>query len=291
MIAVAVVPAVIFFVVWVYFPVLYSMYVSLYDWRTNALTQTYIALDNYVRLFREDPLFYTSLRNTFLFTLAAVPLGAALALGVALLINSLPRGQSFFRTIYFLPVVTSTVAVSIIWKWLYQDQFGLINQTLRVILVDVLGLGVSPTIQWLTSKGMALPSLIIVSLWQGLGYNLVLFLAGLTAIPREFYDAAQVDGAGRWSLFRHITLPLLQPTLLFVVITGVINGLQVIVPMFVITQGGPANATRSVVLHLYEKAFFGYQLGYASAVGFILFLIILVFTFVQLRLMRQTWEY
>jgi multiple sugar transport system permease protein len=213
------------------------------------------------------------------------------ALFVAMLINSQKRLVSFFRTTYFIPVVTSAVATSVMWRWLYQPRFGLINQLINLVFVDTLGLHINPSIQWLTSKSLAMPSIIAMDIWKGLGFTMVLFLAGLTSIPSVYYEAAKIDGAGRWRLFRHITVPLLQPTLVFVLVTGMIGSLQVFTPMYVMTAGGPVNSTKTIVYLLYDKAFTIYRFGYASGLAFMLFAIVLVLTAIQLRLTRMRWEY
>lgn len=291
MVAAATVPTISFYLLWVFIPVTYTFVMSFFNWRPQSLHQEFVGLANYVRVFFQDPLSLTTLRNTFYYTLVTIPATTFLSLIVAVMINSLPRGKALFRTLYFLPVVTSIVATSIMWKWLYQDRFGLINQVIKLALVDTLGFKINPFIQWLTSNSLAMPSIMAMSIWQTLGFNMVLFLAGLTSIPQVFYDAAKIDGAGRCQVFRHITIPLLRPTTIFVVATGMINGMQVITPMYVMTQGGPANATKSIVLHLYEKAFFSYLFGYASAIAFVLFVIIFLLTLIQLRIMRTSWEY
>jgi multiple sugar transport system permease protein len=207
------------------------------------------------------------------------------------MINSLPRFVAFFRVIYFLPVVTSVVAISVMWQWLYQGRFGLINQVLRLVLVDTLGLQVNPSIQWLTSKELAMPSVIAMSIWQGVGFTMVIFLAGLTSIPAVYYEAAKIDGAGNWKRFLHITIPLLRPTMIFVLITGVIGSMQVFTPMYIMTEGGPVNSTKTMVFHLFDKAFSTYRFGYASSLAVILFIIILGFTLVQFRFLRTRWQY
>ena len=223
--------------------------------------------------------------------MVTVPIGLILALIVAVMVNSLPRLVGFFRATYFLPVVTSVVATSIMWRWLYQARFGLINQLISMVFVDWLHLSIDPSIQWLTNRALAMPSVMAMSTWKGLGFTMVLFLAGLTSIPGVYYEAAKIDGAGTWQLFRHITIPMLQPTMIFVLATGMIGGMQVFAPMFVMTQGGPANMTKTIVYHLYEKAFTIYRFGYASSLAFILFVIILVFVALQLSVMKTRWEY
>ncbi len=291
MILAAVVPTLAFYLVWVGIPMVYTFVMSFFDWNPLAAQQRFLALVNYQEALGKDPLFWRVLQNTLYYTVVTVPVGAILALLVAVLVNSLPRLVSCFRVTYFLPVVTSVVATSVMWRWLYQARFGFINQLIRMVGVDTLHLAFDPSVQWLTSRTLAMPSVMAMSIWKGLGFTMVLFLAGLTSIPPVYYEAARIDGAGRWRLFWHITVPLLQPTLIFVLVTGIIGGMQAFTQMYVMTQGGPANMTKTLVYHLYEKAFSIYRFGYASAIAFILFLIILIFTLLQLRVMRISWEY
>lgn len=291
LILLAVVPAVIFYLLWVIIPLFYSGYISLFDWAPLRANQPYVGFGNYIEAFTRDPLFRQVLGNTIYYMVVMVPVNAAIALGVAVLINSLPRYRGVYRVIYFLPVITSSVAVSILWKWLYQGRFGLFNQILELILVDLLHLPVDPRVPWLTNPSLAMPSVMLMSVWQGMGFTMVIFLAGLSGIPQVFYEAARIDGAGRWQQFRHITIPLLQQTTVFVIITGVIGAMQVFTPMYIMTDGGPVNSTKTYVFHLFDKAFGVYRFGYASAMAFILFAIILVLTLIQLRLTRVKWSY
>lgn len=277
------IPTFAFYIAFTFGPIVYAFYVSLHDWNVLG-NQGFIGFANYERALTRDPLFFRSLTNTALYTLGTVPTGLVLGLLFAWLINVIPkRLVSFFRTIYFLPVVTSLVAAAVIWEWLYQPRFGLFNQ-----LLSFVGIGRQ---LWLESASLALVSIIIMVVWKGLGHNIVLFMAGLQGIPQDLYEAASIDGATRWQTFRHVTVPLLRPVVTFVSVIGVINGFQAFSEMWVMTRGGPLHSTRTIVLHLYQRAFETFQLGYASATAFILLLIILVFTVVQLRLQRTNWEY
>lgn len=291
MILTAALPTAAFFLIWVGIPMVYSFVMSFFNWSPLMRTQIFLGLANYQEAFVVDPLVIKTLVNTFYYTVGTVPVRLFLALIAALMVNSLPRFKGLFRTGYFLPVVTSAVAVSVIWKWLYQPNFGLINSVLRVILVDTLHLQVDTTVPWLLSTRLAMPSIMIVSIWGGLGFTMVLFMAGLTNIPSVYYEAAKIDGAGRLALFRHITWPLISPTTVFVLTTGLIGGLQVFTQVYVMTMGGPANATKTLVFYLYNQAWQVYRFGYASALAFILFAIILVLALIQLRVTRTNWEY
>ncbi len=287
----AVVPAVIFFIIWLVIPLLVSAVMSLRDWSPLRPENPFVGLQNYVEALTRDPLFIQTVRNTFYYMLLTVPLGSLLALIVAVMINSLTHLRGLFRVTYFLPVVTSGVAVAILWRALYQGRFGVFTQILQKVLVDTLHLNVNPSLQWLTSKDLAMPSISAMVIWQSLGFTMVIFLAGLSSIPPVFYEASKIDGAGPIQRFRYITLPLLRPTLLFVAVTGVIGSMQAFTAMFLMTQGGPLNSTRTMVYHLYDKAFKLYRFGYASALGMILFAIILVITLIQLRFLRTRWSY
>jgi len=279
---VAIIPAVIFFIVFRYGVMAYAFYLSLHKWNMGNLLA--VGLGNYVRVLTEDPLFYKSLGNTFYYAMVVIPLGTLLALLIAIAVNQLDTIGKVFRAIYFIPVVVSMVAVAVVWKWLYQPTFGLIN-----FIIQALG---GPRIMWLQSPYAAMPAVMIASIWRGLGYTLIIFLAGLQGIPRVFYEAAIIDGANRWQLFVRITLPLLKPTVTFVLVIGVIGSLQVFAPMYVLAQGsGPLNSTRTIVVHLYERAFTYFEMGYGSAAAFVLFIIILILTMVQLYLLRMKWEY
>jgi len=291
MILLAVIPVLLFNGLWSFFPILYSLIMSFFEWNPLAVQTKFLGLANYIYAFSQDTLFWLSLRNTLYYMIITVPMGIFLSLLVALLINSLPRLVGFYRTIYFIPVVTSMVAVAIVWRWLYQTQFGLFNQILQMVLNDFLHLNVNTSIQWLTSTSLAMPSVMVLSIWKGLGFTMVLFLAGLTSIPSIYYEAAKVDGAGRWQLFWNITIPLIQPTMIFVTITGVIDALQTFTPMYIMTGGGPVNATKTIVFILFDQAFKVFHFGYASALAFILFFVIMVLTLIQWRFMRVRWEY
>jgi ABC-type sugar transport system permease subunit len=283
-----VVPLVLSFTAFWVYPAVRGFWGSFTLWRGFNPEAPFIGLQNYVRAF-QDPTFRISLGNTFYYALLTVPLNVALALMLALGIEASGRLRTFFRTIYFLPVVTPVIATALIWKWLYQPSLGLIDQLLTMAEL--------PTQRWLLSSSLALISIVIYSIWKNVGFNMVIFMAGLTAIPQDYYDAAKVDGANPWQLFRHITLPLLRSTFVFILVTGVISSLQVFGPIFVMSSqgdsmpGGPNNSTMVVSVYQWLTAFRELELGYGSAMGFILFIIVLLLTVLQLRFLQTRWEY
>ncbi len=284
------VPLLVFYIGWLFYPLLQSLVGSFLDWKPLLkLPQPFLGAGNYIEAFN-DPIFRITLRNSLYFAILSVPLGALVSLALALMLNAMTHGASIYRTIYFIPVITSLVACAIMWRWIYQAQFGLLNAILRQ-LADVLHAPIPRYTNWLADKNVAMDAIIVMNIWRDCGYAMVIFLAGLQGIPATYYDAAKVDGAGGWQLFRHVTLPLLQPTTVFVMVTGFIGALQVFTQVFVMTRGGPGNATRVVVLYLYEKAFSSFRFGYASALSVILFAIILVLTLLQLRVLTARWEY
>ncbi|NLE45158.1 MAG: sugar ABC transporter permease [Chloroflexi bacterium] len=289
-ILVALVPMCAAFVLFWIYPMLHGVWGSLTLWRGFNPDQPFVGLRQYQNLFR-DPIFVKALSNTFYYALLYLPAGIVLSMCLALAIEATGALRGLFRMLYFMPVVTSTIATALIWRWLYQPSLGLFNQILAL-----LGL---PAMQFLQSTTQALPSIVVYALWKNLGFNMVLFMAGLSAIDQTYYDAARVDGANRWQVFWHITLPLLQPTMVFVIVTGIIGSLQVFGPVYVMSSGGggsalpggPANATMVVSVYQWLIAFRELELGYGSAMGVVLFIIILVVTLVQTRFLRTRWEY
>lgn len=270
-------PFVALFVVFSLGPVLASLGMSFTDMRRTDIRNPFavdiVGLDNYVSLV-QDPLFRKVTLNTLLYLLLGVPLTMAVALAVAIGINRIERFRGFFRVGYYLPVVTSIVAVSVVWKYLYRDNGGLFNTALGWVGIDGPG--------WLDSTTLSLPSLVVMAVWRNFGTLMVIFLAGLQTIPQEVAEAAEVDGASGWSRFRHVTLPMLRPTLLFgAVITG-LGYLQFFEEAFVMTKGGPLDSTRSVTYFTFDQFGFG-NYGYAAAASYLLFLAVVLLTWVQFR--------
>ncbi|MDI7277537.1 MAG: sugar ABC transporter permease [Anaerolineae bacterium] len=254
----------------------------------------FVGLRNYLDIFSNSlngQLFRISVRNTFVFALVVLPLNLALTLPLAVLIEAVhERLKAVFRTIYFLPTVTSLVAVSLVWGVIYNPTFGLLNLALRAVGLRGMSWLSDPKT---TVLGISLPMicLIVTYVWQDMGYNLVIFVAGLQSIPEVFHEAARVDGANSWQRFWRITLPLLRPTLTFVIVMTMLSSWQVFVVFYVMTRGGPGNATRTLVLHIYETAFRHQEMGLAATVAMALFAIIMLTTLVQMRLLRREWEY
>lgn len=258
-------------------PILGAFYISLHDW-TGIGDRTWAGVANYETLVT-DAAFRESLKITAIYTVCFVPLLFVLSLGLALLVNQGLRLTGFFRSAFFAPFMVSLVVASIVWSFMLQDPAGAIN--------SILGLfGVAPQ-PWLGSTRLALASVVLVTLWQSVGYSMILFLTGLQDIPRVYYEAAVIDGAGAWRQFRSITLPLLRPTSVFVLVISLIGALQLFDPIFVMTGGGPAGSTTTAVFYIYETAFEFLQLGYASALSVVLFLLIFVISLVQLRIFRH----
>lgn len=277
-----------FLLFWVY-PFLGGIWGGFTLWKAFDPEQPFVGLRHY-RALLNDPIFLTAMKNTFVFAAMYLPAAIVLALALALAIEAtLLRVRSFFRMVYFVPVVTSTVATALIWNWLYQPTLGLFNQ--------ILTLGGLPTLSYLRSPDQALASIVVYTLWKNVGFSMVLFLAGLSSIDRTYYDAAKVDGANRWQIFRRITLPLLQPTMVFVIITGVISTLQIFGPVYIMSAGGdglpggPAYSTMVVSVYQWLMAFRELDLGYGSAMGVVLFIIILILTLAQVRFLRTNWNY
>lgn len=263
-------------------PIAAAFLMSFTQW--NIITPPkWVGLHNYTDLV-DNPLFWKVLRNTFYFPLVSVPLGAFVALLAALALNQKVKGMTFFRTLYFLPVVSSTVAVALVWSWIYNPEFGLLNWFLRTVF-NIQG----PA--WLADQYWAMPALIIMSVWKGLGYNMMIFLAGLQGIPQELYEAATVDGASRRHLFRHITVPLLSPTTFFVLVMGTIGSFQVFEMVFVMTKGGPAYSTLTLSYWIFQNAFQFFHMGTAAAQAFVLFAFVLLLTLLQLYYQRRWVHY
>jgi len=275
-------PFVALFVVFMAGPVLASLAMSFTDIRSadlrDPLGVEIVGIDNYRRLFTDD-LFLRAAGNTAIFVVLGVPLTMAAALVVALGVNSgVTRFRTVFRVGYYLPVVTSIVAISVVWRFLLQPQTGLVNS-----LLGLVGLG-GPN--WLNDTHLALPTLIVMAAWRNLGFSMVIFLAGLQAIPRDLYEAATIDGAGRWAQFRYITLPVLRPTVLFVAVVTTIGYVQFFEEPFVMTQGGPLDSTLSLAYHTYNQFGFG-NYGYASAMSYVLFLVVVALSIAWFRLLRS----
>lgn len=266
-----------------FLPVLASFLLSFTDFDIYAIADLsnvrLVGMRNYTRLI-DSPIFWIALKNTFYFVLVGGPLTMAVSLGAALLVNArLVRFRGFFRTLYFAPFVTTLVAVAIVWRYLYHRQYGLINHALGAVGI--------PPVDWLGDPSWAMPAIILLAVWKNFGYNMLIFIAGLQAIPQELYEAAYLDGAGPWRRFRHVTLPMLGPTLLFVGLITMIGFFQLFAEPYVMTQGGPLQSTTSMVLLMYEEGFRWWRMGYAAAVAFVLFLVILAFMLVQRRLQRE----
>jgi multiple sugar transport system permease protein len=263
-------------------PILATVGISLTSW--DLLTPpTFVGLDNFRDLAADDR-FWVALRNTIFYTVVSVPLGMVLALLVALGLNQAIRGIAWIRTMYFLPLVTSTVAVGLVWLWIYAPQGGLLN--------ELLGVAGIPPQRWTSDPLWAMPAIILMSVWQGLGISVIIFLAGLQAIPAEYYDAAAVDGAGHRARFRHITLPLLTPSVFFTGILGIIGSLQVFDQVYILARPGkPTEATITLVYFIYEEGFRFFRMGSASAAAWVLFLIAAVLTVVYFRTQRRWVHY
>ena len=276
-------PVMAYFFVFSIYPVFSALYISLHRWGLLDLNRPFVGLANYAWAF-DDPVFWICIKNTLYYAFYYVLWGTVLGLFLALFVNTLKEPfVTLMRGVIFMPVVTSMVAVSLMFVWLYQPMFGVLNYILGII-----GLG---PYQFLNSSSQVMPSIVAMSVWKTVGYTMVLFLAGLTTIPSEYYEAAKVDGASALRTFIHITLPLLKPTTLFVLITGMIGGFQVFTQIYVMTGGGPGTASRTLVMHVYEVGFKFFEMGRASALAFVLFALVLAITIVQLKYFKADFEY
>lgn len=259
------------FLVFTLFPIVASIYFSFTEY--DILSDPYwIGFDNYIEMFQWDPSFWKSLWNTFYYVLFSVPLQIIIGLSIALILNADIKGIAAYRTMYYMPSIVPLVASSILWSWMFNPNFGLLT-----IAVESLGIE-APS--WLGDPKWAKPSLILMSLW-GAGGGMIIYLAGLKSIPNTYYEAAEIDGAGVWQRFWKITLPLLTPTLFFQLVMGIIGSFQVFTQAFMMTGGGPNDATLFYVLHLYRNAFQFWRMGYASAMAWVLFAIIMIFTIIN----------
>lgn len=268
-------PMLVIIGVFTIYPILKSVDMSFYtDYNIFMGIVEERGLGNYTELLT-DPEFYKALKNTAMYVLWVVPISLILSLGIALLLNEIPFIKGFFRTVYFLPFVTSTVAVSIVWSWLYHSNYGLINYFLGIFGIDGM--------QWLQDPDLAMPAVIIMAIWKGLGFNILLLLVGLGNINENYYQAAKVDGANGWQRFWNITLPLLRPTIFLLTVVSVINGFKVFDEVFALFNGrpGPAGSATTLVYYLYRKFYEQYDYGMAAATGMVLFGIVLILTIIQ----------
>lgn len=271
-------PTVIIFVTFILFPVIFSFYLSFHEWNMFSNEATYVGLDNYSKMFQSEE-FWSVLKNTGIYTLGTVPLNMALALLVAIALNKKIKGKKFLRTAFFAPVIISPVAAAVIWRWIYDPNYGLLNYGISFFGVD--------SINWLNDPTAAMFALIIMGVWKTFGINMVLFSAGLQGIPETYYEAAEIDGAGKWSKFWKITVPMLAPTTFFIMIMSMISSFQVFDLVYVLTSGGPLGSTKVLVFFVYEYAFKFFEMGYASAAAYVLFAILIALTMLQVRFMKN----
>lgn len=265
-------PFILGFIIWFLIPAMIALYLSVHRWDLISAPR-FVGFDNVEHLFN-DPLLPQALKATVLYTILSVPLGLTLSFGLAMLLNNQLPGIGIFRTIFYLPTIIPAVASAALWAWMYNTEFGLIN-----VIIRAFG---GPKIPWLQSPGWALPAIIIMSLWS-IGGSMIIFLAGLQGIPEIYYEAAEIDGAGRWAKLRNITLPLMSPVFFFNLVIGFISSFQVFIAGYLITDGGPVNATLFLVLYIYRTAFRSLNMGYAAVMSWLLFLILMGLSFLVFR--------
>ncbi len=266
-------PAILGFLIWSFGPMVASLLISFTDWKIIS-TPHWIGVANFEKMFTNDKLFFQSLKVTTYYTLLSVPLGIMVAFGMALLLNQKVRGLPIFRTIFYIPSILPVIASSVLWIWLFNPDFGLLNSFLRP-----LGF---PKLQWIYSTDLVIPSLILMSLW-GIGGMMLIFLAGLQGIPSHLYEAAEIDGGNNLHKLWHITIPMMTPTIFFNLVLSTIYSLQTFTQAYIMTDGGPNNASLFYTLYLYRKAFKQTEMGYASALAWVLFLIVLALTILIMR--------
>jgi multiple sugar transport system permease protein len=270
-------PMLALFLLFRFVPVIGAVLLSLTDYRLSG-RWSFVALDNYTRLL-QDSLFHQALVVTLTYTVVFVPMTVLLSLGTAVLLHQVVWRRGFFRGVFFLPYVTSIVLAAVIWKWIYDAQDGLINAVLGLVSIG--------PIDFLAESNLVLPSIAVTSAWKGFGYSMLILLAGLQAVPRSYLEAAMIDGASTWQRFRYITLPQLRPVLFFVLVIETIGAFQVFDAVYVMTGGGPVRSSYSLVYFLYDSGFKYFDFGYASAIGLMLFAIVLVVSLVQRRLVGR----
>ena len=275
-------PALVTQILFIYFPLGWSFFVSFFRWNLIR-PMRFIGFDNYTSMFTSSD-FWSSMSVTFIYVAVTVPVSILIGLLLALLVN-LPwlKGKGVFRTFFYIPVITSMAAAAVIWAWIFEGNVGLLNYFLSWFGAK--------SINWLSDPDYALIALMIIGIWKRIGYNTVLFLAGLQVIPRTYYEAADIDGASTFSKFTSITWPLLSPTTLFVTVMQFIASFRVFVSVSVITRGGPANSTRVITFYLYENAFAYLKFGYAAAISVVMFLMMVVFTLIQFRFSKRRVHY
>lgn len=271
-------PTLVIFSTFILFPVFFSFYLSFQKWNMFSGEATYVGLDNYIRMF-ESAEFWIVLKNTAIYTLGTIPLNMALSLAIAYVLNKKLAGKKFLRTAFFAPVIISPVAAAVIWRWMYDPNFGLVNYFIGFFGFDA--------VNWLNEPTAAMFALIIMGVWKTFGINMVLFSAGLQGIPDSYYEAAELDGAGKFAKFWHITIPMLAPTTFFIMIMSMISSFQVFDLVYVLTSGGPLGSTKVLVFYVYEYAFKFFEMGYASAISYFLFALLFVLTMVQIRYMKS----
>jgi len=277
-----VIPVMAGFFLFMVYPMISGIALSFYQW-PGIGPKEWVGVANYLKMFR-DVHFLRAVGNTVYYTLGILVLGVPLALFWAILLNQkFLKGRNFFRLIYFLPTVTMMAAVSMVWKWLLSPNYGLVNYFLGLV-----GL---PKVNWLLDPKWAMPGLILMSIWKGTGFNMVIFLAGLQGIPKTYYEAAEIDGATAWHKFRYITLPLLSPTTFFVIITTMITSFQIFQQAYILTEGGPREATTTIVFYIYKNAFEWFKMGYSCAQSVFLLLVLILATLIQWRIQRRWVHY
>ena len=266
------------FLIFIAYPLLFAVYASFTKW--NGLSDpVFNGLDNYVEMWN-DPYFWQAMGNT-VFMMIGIPIGLIISLLLALALNRRMRGTTFFRTVYYVPVISSLAAVAILWQWAYNGDFGLVNQVLGFFGVE------GPN--WLQNTDTAKPAIIIMAIWKGLGFSMLLYLAALQSVPRHLYEAAAIDGAGALAQFRHITIPMLRPVTFFLVVTSIIGGAQIFIEINIMTPtGGPEFSTASIVWYIWQKAFNYLQMGYATSMSVVLGLLVFVITAIQFQVNRRS---
>ena len=275
-------PAMISIFIFFFIPVISAFVISFTDFDIYALGSysnvRFIGFKNYLRLI-DDQLFWQALKNTGVYVVSATPLSIAVSLGAAMLLNSrLVKYKAFFRLGYFIPYITTLVAVAIVWRFIYHQKFGILNYILGFA-------GINP-IDWLGDPAWAMPAIVLMSVWKSFGYNMIIFIAGLQNIPEDLYEAASIEGANWWQQFKSITLPMLAPTTLFISIITFVGYFQLFAEPYIMTQGGPLNSTLSIVQYMYQEGFRWWNMGYSASIAFVLFFIILIVTVIQFKLQK-----